>query len=109
VSEFNLDPQAVAQTETLLHDTGEAVEAEARAVVDEITGISGTGWTGNANAAAVNQQVGAFTDAQRRLFNEISHISEALGMGRFTVTAQEEDSEQAFQLITPEVGNFGRL
>lgn len=106
-----LNPQQVAKVESLLEHTGEAVEKEAQAAADEITGLSGT-WSGAGASAAFNQQYGPFASASRRLYDEILHIGEALGLSRRDIQFEDEVSEQGFTSIEPDSpmpANFSRL
>ena len=43
---FELEESAVAQTEKVLQETGDRVREEARRVMDEVAGLSGSGWQG---------------------------------------------------------------
>lgn len=109
MSNFELDEAAVARTEEMLRETGEAVNTEARRASDLITSLNGSGWQGAANTVASNKQTGDFATAVSKLHAEINHISEALGLGRQSTMTEDQSSEQAFQAVTPDVGNFTRL
>lgn len=107
---FVLDDAAVAQCESKLVETGQVVHTEAARARDEIASLSGAAWEGGANTAANAKQQGEFSQAAQRLFAEINHISEALGLGRRSTWAQDATSESEFQAVSPAAGmNFGRL
>lgn len=106
---FELDEGAVARTEEMLRDTGEQVREQAQRAVDMVTGLSGSGWQGSAMTAAANKQTGDFTDAMNKMFSEINHISEALGLGRQLTMTEDQSNEQAISAISPDIGNFSRL
>ncbi len=106
---FELEESAVAQTEKVLQETGDRVREEARRVMDEVAGLSGSGWQGGAMTAAVNKQTGDFNDAVNKLYDEINHISEALGLGRALTISEDQANEQALNAISPDIGNFSRL
>lgn len=106
---FELEPQAVAQTEQMLLDTGVAVNTQAGIARDSITGLSGSGWSGGASMVANNKQNDEFSGAVTRLHNEINRMSEGLGLGRVGVENTDSDSEASLASVPVELGNFGRL
>lgn len=109
MSTFELSPERVSQIEGELVDTGGKVDDVATRAENEITGVSGSGWSGAASNAAVNQITGPFADAKRTLYSAINHISTALGQGRVLTESEDEANQQAITAITPDVGNFSRL
>lgn len=109
MSRFELEEGAVTQTEEMLRETGEAVNTQAGIARDSIVGLSGAGWSGNANAVANNKQSGDFASAVTKLHNEINHISEALGLGRQATVNTDLESEDALRAVPVELGNFTRI
>lgn len=109
MSRFELDPDAVARSEEMLRETGEKVRQEAQNATNMILGLSGSGWQGAAMNAAATKQTGEFTEAMNKMFAEINHISEALGLGRQLTASEDQANEQALNAVMPETGNFGRL
>lgn len=109
MAQFDLDESAVAQTEQLLIDTGEAVNTQAGIARDAITGLSGGGWSGNANVVATSKQNDDFANAVGRLHAEINRISEGLGLGRQATVTQDQETEASFNAIPVDLGNFGRI
>lgn len=107
MSEFELDEAAVADTESLLFDTGEKVNIEATRARDSVTGSRGA-WLGDSNVAATNKQVGEFADCVNRLHNEINQMSEALGLGRKATMAEDQFNQDEFLAISPE-GSYSRV
>jgi hypothetical protein len=106
VSQFDLDEAAVAQTEQLLLDTGEAVNTQAGIARDA---IGGADWQGGASVTANGKQNDEFAGAVSKLHTEINRISEGLGLGRMTTVNQDQDSSDAYNTIPVDLGNFGRI
>lgn len=104
---FALDEGAVADTEVLLNETGEIVKAEAKKASDGITSLMNTNWQGGAMTAAHNKQTVDFDETVRKLYGEITRVSEALGLSRVGAVESDQSSEQSISSIDP--GAFGRL
>jgi hypothetical protein len=103
VSTFELSEEQVAKIEERLLETGENVDTEATAAEQEILGLNGTGWSGNAAVAAVNQQTGPFAEAKRTHHSAINDVSEALGMGRVLTVTEDMNNEEAILAINPDL------
>lgn len=103
---FELDEAAVAQTEELLLETGETVNAQAGIARDA---IGGADWQGGASVTANTKQNDEFAPAMTKLYNEINHISEALGLGRQTTVGEDQTNEEAYNAIPVELGGFSRM
>lgn len=105
VSTFELTEEQVSQIEERLLETGESVDKEATAAEQGILGLNGSGWSGSAAVAAVNQQTGPFAEAKRTLHSAINEISEALGMGRVLTVTEDMNNEEALLAINPDIAN----